>query len=143
MSDRIVGVLLALFAGWYGWEAGSYSVGFGDPMGPALFPEALAPPIGLLGLYLALRPDPEPEWSSGRYLLAQLATVAALVAYALLLQPLGFILATLLLVACLTAMLGARLPQALMGGAATSLGFFALFDWFLGIPLPPGLAFGG
>ncbi|MFC7610519.1 tripartite tricarboxylate transporter TctB family protein [Teichococcus aestuarii] len=90
-----------------------------------------------------MRPDPEPEWSSGRYLLAQLATVMALVAYALLLQPLGFILATLLLVACLTAMLGARLPQALMGGAATSLGFFALFDWFLGIPLPPGLAFGG
>lgn len=143
MSDRIVGVLLALFAGWYSWEARSYAVDFGDPMGPALFPEVLAPPIGLLGLYLVLRPDPDPEWSTGRYLLSQVATVAALVAYALLLQPLGFILATLVMVACLTAMLGARLPQALAGGVVSSLGFFALFDWVLGIPLPPGLAFGG
>ncbi|KAA2212854.1 tripartite tricarboxylate transporter TctB family protein [Teichococcus oryzae] len=143
MSDRIVGVLLALFAGWYSWEAGSYAVDFGDPMGPAFFPELLAPPLGLLGLYLVLRPDPEPEWSTGRYLLSQAATVVVLVAYALLLQPMGFILATLLMVTCLTAMLGARLPQALGGGAATSLGAFALFDWLLGIPLPPGIAFGG
>jgi putative tricarboxylic transport membrane protein len=143
MSDRIVGVLLALFAGWYSWEARSYSIDFGDPMGPALFPEALAVPLGLLGLYLALRPDPDPEWSAGRYLLSQLATVVLLIVYALLLQPVGFILATLVMVACLTVMLGARLPHALAGGVATSLGFFVLFDWVLGIPLPPGIAFGG
>jgi len=72
-----------------------------------------------------------------------MATVAALVIYALVLQPVGFILSTLVLVACLTAMLGARLPQALAGGLATSLGFFALFDWLLGIPLPPGFVFAG
>jgi putative tricarboxylic transport membrane protein len=143
MSDRIVGVLLALFAGWYSWEARSYSIDFGDPMGPALFPEALAVPLGLLGFYLALRPDPDPEWSTGRYLLSQLATVVLLIVYALLLQPMGFILATLVMVACLTAMLGARAPYALAGGVATSFGFFVLFDWVLGIPLPPGIAFGG
>ena len=143
MSDRILGVLLALFAGWYSWEARSYTIDFGDPMGPALFPEALAVPIGLLGLYLALRPDPDPDWSTGRYLLSQIFTVVVLVAYALMLQPAGFILATIVMVACLTAMLGARPQKALAGGVATSLGFFALFDWILGIPLPPGFFFGG
>lgn len=143
MSDRILGVLLALFAGWYSWEARSYTIDFGDPMGPALFPEALAVPIGLLGLYLALRPDPDPDWSTGRYLLSQIFTVVVLIAYALMLQPAGFILATIVMVACLTAMLGARPQKALAGGVATSLGFFALFDWVLGIPLPPGFFFGG
>ncbi|EHM03179.1 hypothetical protein HMPREF9946_00376 [Acetobacteraceae bacterium AT-5844] len=143
MSDRILGVLLALFAGWYSWEARSYTIDFGDPMGPALFPEALAVPIGLLGLYLALRPDPDPDWSTGRYLLSQIFTIVVLIVYALMLQPAGFVLATIVMVACLTAMLGARPEKALAGGVATSLGFFALFDWILGISLPPGFFFGG
>jgi len=143
MSDRVAGALLALFAGWYGWEANSYRTAFGDPMGPALFPEALAVPLGLLGLYLLARPDPDPEWSSGRYLLAQVTTIALLVVYALVLQPVGFIPATAVLAGLLAFFLGARPARAAISGVAVSLIFYALFDWLLEIPLPPGVAFGG
>lgn len=143
MSDRILGVLLVLFSAWYGWEAGSYQIDFGDPVGPAAFPKALAIPLGILGLYLVVRPDPNPDWSSGRYLLMQVAALALLLVYALLLQPAGFILATTILVAGLAALLGARLSRAAVGGVVTSLGFFVLFDWVLGIPLPAGAPFGG
>lgn len=143
MSDRIAGALLVLFAGWYGWESGAYHVDFGDPMGPASFPRALAIPLGLLGLYLAVRPDPDPEWSSGRYLLAQVATIVLLIVYALVLQPMGFIPATALLAGLLAVMLGARPARAAVSGVATSLGFYVLFDWLLEIPLPPGVMFGG
>lgn len=143
MSDRIAGVLLALFAAWYGWEAGEYQIEFGDPLGPSVFPRLLAVPIGLLGLYLAVRPDPDPDWPIGRRLLSQAATLVALVAYALLLMPLGFILATAALAGVLAALLGARPARAAATGVATSLGCYVLFDWLLGIPLPAGVLLGG
>lgn len=143
MSDRVAGGLLFLLAAWYFREAGEYQIDFGDPLGPSVFPRLLAVPIGVLALYMAVRPDPDPRWPLGRRLVSQGAALAALVGYALLLAPLGFLLATAILAGALAAFLGARPVQAVVAGPATSLGCYALFDWLLDIPLPTGSVFGG
>jgi putative tricarboxylic transport membrane protein len=142
VSDRIAGVLLAAFSVWYGLAARQFEMGFTDPLGPTAFPQMLAVPLGVLGLYLIVKPDPDPRWVRGGPLLRQAAGVAILVAYALLLEDVGFPVATALAVALLARMLDARWWQALATGVGTSAVLFLLFDGVLGLPLPLGAPFG-
>ena len=139
MSDRLAGLLLLGLAVWYGLTARGFEAMIGDPLGPATFPIVLAVPLGLLSLYLVARPDPEPDWARGRALLKQGLALVAFVAYAYLLEPLGFIVATLLGTALLAALLGARPRHAAATGVATALVLFVLFDILLGLPLPAGV----
>ena len=138
MSDRIAGTLLLALAIWYGFTAGQYAAGFSDPLGPAVFPQLLSVPLGLLSLYLILRPDAEPNWVGGRALARQTAAVVTLVAYALALEPVGFIVATLLAVALLARLLGASWRQGAGVGAGLASALFVAFDIVLGLPLPAG-----
>ena len=57
----------------------------------------------------------------------------------LLLEPLGFILATLLDVAVLGWLLGAKLWQSAAAGLGIALVLFLLFNNLLGLPLPAGV----
>jgi putative tricarboxylic transport membrane protein len=139
VSDRLTGLALLALAVAYGIAAGGYQAMIGDPLGPAVFPMALAITLGLLSLYLIVRPDREPDWPRGRALLKQVLTLVAFVAYAYLLEPLGFVVSTLLAVAVLGWLLGARLWQAGAAGVAIALVLFVLFDTLLGLPLPAGV----
>ena len=143
MSDRIAGFALALLAGWYGWSAGDYAADFADPLGPTVFPRILAPIIGFLGLWLVFRPDPEPEWSGGYTLVIQCTAVVLMLAYALLLVPVGFLLSTTVLAGILAAMLGARPVSAAASGAVVSVGCYLLFTLGLKLALPTGTLFTG
>ena len=60
-------------------------------------------------------------------------------AYAYLLEPLGFIVSTFLAVMVLGWLLGARLWQAGAAGVAIAVVLFVLFDTLLGLPLPAGV----
>jgi putative tricarboxylic transport membrane protein len=111
----------------------------GDPLGPAVFPIVLAIPLGLLSLYLVVRPGPEADWPRGRALLKQVLALVAFVAYAYLLEPLGFLVSTFLAVVALGCLLGARLRQAAVAGAGIAVVLFVLFDSLLGLPLPAGV----
>ena len=141
MSDRIAGLIFLALSIWYGLTAGNYEASFGDPLGPAAFPQMLAVPAALFSLYLILRPDPDPEWVGGAPALRQIATLAVLIAYAYLLEDLGFMLATALGVALLGRLLGAGWIKSTAAGVAMSLSLFVVFDNLLGLPLPfyPGL----
>lgn len=139
MSDRLTGLVLLVLAVAYGITAGGYQALIGDPLGPAVFPVALAFPLGLFGMYLIARPDPEPAWPRGAALLKQIAAVAVFVAYAYLLEPLGFIVSTFLGVVVLGWLLGARLREAAAAGVAIAVVLFVLFDAVLGLPLPAGV----
>ena len=141
MSDRIVGALLLAVAVWYGLTADQYQAGFSDPLGPAVFPQLLSVPLGLLSLYLIVRPDPEPAWVGGRALARQAAAVVTLLAYALALEWVGFIAATLVAVAILARLMGANWRQGAGVGAGLAVGLFLAFDKVLGLPLPIGQAF--
>lgn len=144
MSDRLTGLVLLALAVAYGVTASGFQAMIGDPLGPAVFPIVLAVPLGLLSLLLVARPDPEPNWPRARALLKQALTLLVFVAYAFLLEPLGFVVATLLAVTAMALLLGARLGPAATAGLASALVLFVLFDQLLGLPLPSGvLGFAG
>lgn len=136
LSDRIAGVIFVALALWYGSTAGDFSVSFGDPVGPALFPQLLAIPMGLLALVLIVRPDPDPVWFRGPAALRQGVLLAVLLGYPLAIEPLGFPLSTFLGTAFLARVLGGTWLQAAASGLVVGPGLFILFDVLLGLPLP-------
>lgn len=136
MSDRLTGLLIAALAIWYGWTANNFEEGFGDPVGPSAFPKLLAVPMGLFALYLIVRPDPEPAWPRGNPLLRQLGMLASLIIYPLILEPLGFPLATALAVFVMAVLLRGTRNAAAISAVAISLGLFVAFDQVLGLHLP-------
>ena len=139
MSDRLTGLVLLLLAVAYGVTASGYEAMIGDPLGPAVFPIVLAIPLGLFAVYLVLRPDREPAWPRGPALRKQVLALVAFVAYAYLLEPLGFVVSTFLAVVVLGCLLGARLPEAGAAGVGIAVVLFVLFDTLLGLPLPTGV----
>ena len=139
MSDRLTGLVLLLLAVAYGVTASGYEAMIGDPLGPAVFPIVLAIPLGLFAVYLVLRPDREPAWPRGPALRKQVLALVAFVAYAYLLEPLGFVVSTFLAVVVLGRLLGARLPEAGAAGVGIAVVLFVLFDTLLGLPLPAGV----
>ena len=139
MSDRLTGLVLLLLAVAYGVTASGYEAMIGDPLGPAVFPIVLAIPLGLFAVYLVLRPDREPAWPRGPALRKQVLALVAFVAYAYLLEPLGFVVSTFLAVVVLGWLLGARLPEAGAAGVGIAVVLFVLFDTLLGLPLPAGV----
>lgn len=136
MADRILGLLILVLTIFYGWTAGSYEASFGDPLGPAAFPQMLAVPAALLSLFLVLRPDPDPAWATGLPAMRQIATVGVLIAYAFLLEDLGFVVATALGASAMGRLLGAGWQKSVISGVAMAVGLFVVFDTLLGLPLP-------
>ncbi|WP_020677511.1 tripartite tricarboxylate transporter TctB family protein [Geopsychrobacter electrodiphilus] len=140
MSDRIFGVLLLLLAADYSWTARGFDPGFmADPLGPQTFPYLLGAVLAVTALYLLLRPDPTAHWPDLPRLLQLGLVILVLLAYASLLEWLGFLIATLLTVTMLGWRLGASLRTAILTGIGVSLVVYGLFDIVLELPLPAGL----
>ena len=139
MSDRLTGLVLLALAVAYGFTASGFQAMIGDPLGPSVFPLVLAVPMGVFSLYLMLRPDPEPAWPRGWPLFKQAAALAVFVAYAYLLEPLGFIVTSFLAVIALGCLLGATLRQAATAGLGIAVVLFVLFHYLLSLPLPTGV----
>lgn len=136
MTDRIVGLVFLTLSIWYGVTAGSYKASFGDPLGPAAFPMMVAVPAALMSLIMILRPGANPVWATGRPMARQAATLAVLLGYALLLERLGFPLATMLGVTLLARLIGTGWQQAISAGVVIALLLYVSFDRLLGLPLP-------
>ena len=139
MSDRIFGGIGLLLAAFFIWGATQIELSFiSDPVGPRTFPMIIGAVLGLASLVILLRPDAEPHWPPlGR--IAEIAgAVAVMVAYALLLPKLGFVIATAGASGILTWRLGTRPVWAVVTGIATSLGIYAVFHLVLGLSLARG-----
>lgn len=142
LSDRIAGTILFVLAVWYWWHAGSYSVSFGDPAGPSLFPRVVAVPLALFALVLIVRPDPDPEWLKWPAAAKQIGALIVLFGYPMAIEPLGFPIATFLACVPLSIILGGSWLQATLASLGIALGLYLLFDKVFGLPLPPGPLFG-
>lgn len=139
MSDRIFGLLGIALATFYIWAAGEIELSFiSDPVGPRTFPYIIGAILALAGVVVILRPDAEPHWpGAGRLAEIALATIV-LVAYALLLPELGFVIATALTAAFLTWRLGTAPIWSAVTGVLVSLGIYAVFHLILGLSLARG-----
>ena len=143
-SDRITGLVLLGLALVYGVGAARVKVGFGSgPLGPKGFPLLLAVCLGLVALGIFFKNDISPERFKRKSWLDLLLVSASFLAYAYLILPIGFIVATTLETSFVSQRFGAKLWQAAVTGVLASLAMYALFVYALGIPLPTGRIFGG
>ncbi|WP_111497867.1 tripartite tricarboxylate transporter TctB family protein [Marinobacter bohaiensis] len=140
-GDRILGLGLFVLAVAYGWAAQQWPEPFGgtETVGPETFPTLLAIVLALSSVYLIVKPDPDAQWPMGRTAAEILLSIAILVAYAFLLEPLGFVIATTLAVGTLCWRMGARLRSAFVIGLIGAVVVFVLFNYGLELSLPGGL----
>lgn len=141
LNDRIFGVLMIVLAIAYGWGATQLPEPFGgsEAVGPETFPLLLAIVLGLSSLYMVVRPDPDNAWPWSRTGMELIIAVVVLILYAMLLQPLGFIISTTLAVGTLCWRMGARPSKAFVTGGVAGVVVFLLFNFALDLALPLGL----
>ncbi|TNC44600.1 tripartite tricarboxylate transporter TctB family protein [Rubellimicrobium rubrum] len=139
-TDRTLGglaLLMALVIAGFGW--GLVAPFAYEPVGPSAFPLVTAALIGGCGLVLLLRGTGRAEPGvpgAGRGVLILSAT---LLAYAVLFQPLGFVLSTAAMSLVTARVFGATWAQGLVVGSILALGSFLLFDHGLDVVLPTGV----
>lgn len=135
--DRIVGAICVALGLAAAWHALTLEVAFAaDPVGPRLFPAIVGGVLALSGALLIIKPGAV-TIEIGAWRRAG-AVLAACLVYPLLLQPIGFILATSCL--CFVAALAfqARPVPAAISAVGTAVVFFVLLDRLLDLPLPRG-----
>ena len=141
----VVAVLLAL-AAYIFLAAGALPFGTLRVPQTAFFPKTLALLLAALGLILlaqtlagnvAVRSAAKID-TRGWFRVG--ATLAAMVGFALVIEPLGYLTTTFLLMAVLLRAIEAQSWSKVIGIAlATSLISYAVFAWLLGVPLPSGV----
>lgn len=137
-ADRWLGAGFIALGGWAFWVAWGLQVPFAaDPLGPTPFPATVALVVALCGLGMVLRPVH--GFARPERLAAPPLLVAAMVAYALLMVPLGFMVATALMATAVAWLFGARPLAALGVGVVTAVLLWLLFDKLLDLPLPRGI----
>lgn len=144
IADRIAGGLLLLLAAAYFLLAQSIQeVNITSAIGPRVFPELLAVAMGILGVLLFIVRDKAHEAWNRTEVKDMVVTVLALVAYALLVTPLGYPIATFLFLGgTLAYLIPDHTPRHWIISIAVAAGFslftYHLFADGLGIVLPHG-----
>lgn len=136
MTDRLAGLAFVLLATGYVWLSAGYTAGFGDPLGPAIFPRVVGIPAIILGLSLAIWPRHTAIWAGPAGLARQAAAVALLIFYALMLEPLGFVATSFVSILGLGLLMGATALAGVVTAGLAAPGLYVLFDRLMGLPLP-------
>lgn len=139
MSDRVFGGLGLALAAFFVWAATQIELSFiSDPVGPRTFPMIIGVVLGLASLIALIRPDAEPQWPSLARLVEIAVAAGVMVAYALLLPEIGFVIATAFAAGFLTWRLGTAPVWAAVSGVLISLGIYVVFHLILGLSLARG-----
>lgn len=140
MSDRLLGTACIVSSAAMAWTVQDYAAAISyEPIGPRAFPLLLLTGLGLSGLWLVLRPMAHNETFHGVPWKPTALCATAVLAYALLFQWLGFVLATALMTLPVGMAFGGSWKQSLVGGTALGLSLYLLFDKLLDVVLPVGL----
>ena len=144
MIDRRIAIALLLLAVGYALQTRGFQVTFlVDPVGPRAFPLMLAGLLAGAAAVLFARPAAEPVvWPPRAVAGRAAALVAALLAYAALIEPLGYLIATSLTMLALSLLFGGGPLRSAVAGVALVAALYLLFYSALGLHLPP-LPFGG
>ncbi len=140
MSDRLLGVVCLVLAGWYTVEARTFDgTGFGSgPVGPKTLPTGLGVLFALLALYLIAKPDGEPRWPTRQALWQIGLVIAASYAYGQVLQPVGFIFASAAIIVIIGLLFQARLQLLLPLSILFPVVLAFIFNNWLELRLPVG-----
>ncbi len=147
--DRIAGaILLGVSVVWVVLVFTTIPPSQGTLVGPRGFPLFFGLALAGLSVLLILNsfrqpesaPEARPERKPPKEMFSALASVAAIVIYGLMLEPLGFMPATALIVVAMMIII-LRIKSPVMIAAMSlgiSLGCYLVFDKLLGTYLPPG-----
>ena len=142
LVDRIVGLaavlggILLAIAGW------QLDLGTSKLPGPGFFPLLIALAMDGLGLWLLLRPgrDEKPLRSESSRWISFTLALASIVAYAVLLQDVGYLISTFgLLLIQLRWVEKQNWRVSLLTAGMAAVISLVVFRVFLKVPLPPGI----
>jgi putative tricarboxylic transport membrane protein len=141
MSDRILGAVCVVASAGIAWAARDYAAAISyEPVGPRAFPLLLAGLMAVSGLWLVLRPTLRGGGAfHGVPLKPTALCMAAVLAYALLFEAVGFTLATAAMALPVGMAFGGSWKQSLAAGVGLGVVLFFLFDKLLDVVLPTGL----
>lgn len=140
MSDRVLGLFCLVIAGVVFWQSYDMVPAFSyEPLGPRAFPLLIGALLALCGLVLVIKNQfiaprlPQDTYSK------VLLLFAYVLGYALLFQPLGFVIATILMVFLLGKLFGGRTGPLLLSAVLMAGSLYWLFDRVMDVVLPAGL----
>ena len=133
-ADRIFGLVILITAVAYPAAASQIQTNlFSGEFLPKLFPYLIGGVAAISALVLVFKPDPEPDWpASGTWVNMALA-VLVLAVYAVMLQPLGFILPTAIAAGLISYQISPRAGPAAISGVGLAIGLFVLFKYALNL----------
>ncbi|MDZ7823044.1 MAG: tripartite tricarboxylate transporter TctB family protein [Ahrensia sp.] len=135
-SDRIFGLVATLLALAYVASATQIQTSFmQDPVGPKAFPILIGCVAAICGLWMVVRPDPEPTWPAAKTFGALGLATIIMIFYAYALKPLGFLLPTAITAGVLSYQIAPYVRSAVLAGIGLSAGLFILFKYALGLGL--------
>ncbi len=142
MSDRIVAVMLLALALVFGIQAWAYvPIGFTDHLGARVFPLAVALFMLPLTLVLFFGRHMAGVWPSARAWRVVILSMSVLVVYALVIDFVGFIIATMGVFIIYGRLYGARWWKTVISGFVAAVALYFLFVWALDMYLPLGSLF--
>ena len=140
LTDRVAGVVLFLFGGWYVWYGSQFeSPIVADSLGPAAFPVMLGIMMMGLSVVIFLQPDENPNWPTNTMVWVKMAAVIlSFVIYSQIIKPLGFVVATSFEMYALGLLFDAPKVKSLITSILFSAFLFWLFSSVLKLGLPTG-----
>lgn len=150
LGDATSGALLVAFGGAVAWQASGFPRMPGHVYGAGLFPIVIGAGLIVCGLILmgrgltsatTLRGVSFADWTASGHRAMGAATVIAVpLAFIWLLEPVGFLLLSVVSLLVLFLLVGVGALRALAASLAASLVTYWLFAKLLRVPLPRGFA---
>lgn len=138
-QDRFLGVAaLALAAVMIAFGYNLQAPFAYEPVGPRAFPLMAAGVIAICGLLLVLKPGQANTTEGSGITRPILILAVCLLAYALLFQPVGFVISTALMMVPIAMVFGALWWQGAITGVVLAVSSYILFDKVLDVVLPVG-----
>lgn len=140
MADRVFALAALALAAFYGFVALGLKAPFQyDPLGPETWPQLLAVVFALCAAAILARPEPEPDWGGHDTLRRLGLSLAALIVFAVLFEPLGFIVTTSLYTAGMAWWGGVRPIRAVLYGLGLGIPGYFVCTRLLVLNLPAGV----
>lgn len=140
MNDRILGIAALIFAAGMIWLGHDLQAPFSyEPLGPRAFPLAIATIIALCGIRLVIKGGGQVEANPAGANLRISLMFVTIVAYAVIFQWAGFVIATAIMTAVVGRLFGGSWGKVIVTGILAGILSFLLFDKVLDVVLPTGL----
>ena len=135
-SDRILGsVALVVAVAMFAAATQVQEAMFPNPLGSKTFPMAIALLMGISGLFIILKPEPNPDWPARQCFGAIGFATVVLIAYAYVLPDGGFLIPTVFAAAIVSYLIRPAIIPAILTGVGLSGGLFIIFKFALKLGL--------